>query len=151
MKLFDKYLKLRPYYIPYDDNYTSYEKQYVIRLVEKPWFTDMKYEGYLFSPKKMEIDKFDEIDKEFDGKTFGEIVEKIKIGKYALLQFTGIHTCGGYYAYFRPDLKEVCDIIPDYVFEKFERIYITTNFVKNVSLFDEDIGITTAICYPYKN
>ena len=118
VKLFKKYQKLQPYYIPYDDNFISYDRQFVIRLVEKPWFDSMSCVGYLFSPKRLNIDKLDDIDKEIDGKTLEEIVETSKTGKYSILQFNGIHTCGGYYAYFRPDLTEVCNIIPDYVFEK---------------------------------
>ena len=34
--------------------------------------------------------------------------------------------------------------IPKWI--KSKKIYITTRFVKNISLLDEDIGITTAIC-----
>lgn len=140
-KLFQKYLKLQPYYERWTDRYD-------IRLVRKPSFYEIGCVGYLFSPEdeELEKEKFDDIDKKIDGKTLNEIVEENKTGEYAILRFTGLHTCGGYHAFFRPDLREVCNIIPEYVFEKSKKIFITTNFAKNVPLFDEDIGITTAIC-----
>ena len=41
------------------------------------------------------------------------------------MKFISYHSCG-YYGLFKPDLKEVCDVIPEIVFKKSEKIYVTT-------------------------
>lgn len=145
-KLFFKYQKLRPFYLKCVNDNVTYDRKFVVKLVEKPSFSYIKYVGYLFSPKKLNKDEFDENDKEINKKLFDDIIKESNTGKYVILKFTGLHTSGGYNGFFRPDLQEVCNIIPDYVFEKSRKIYVTTDFLKNVPLFDEDIGITTAIC-----
>jgi hypothetical protein len=89
----------------------------VYRVLEKT--TDMN-NSYLWSktPKK---DK-DELDKLFES----DRSKFIKVSLY------GLHTYGGYYGFFRPDLTEVINLIeqssnPLLYFDTIERIYVTTS------------------------
>lgn len=103
----------------------------VYRVLEKT--TDMG-SAYLWSktPKKEK----DELDKLFES----DRSKFIKVSLY------GLHTYGGYYGFFRPDLTEVINLIeqssdPALYFDSIERIYVTTN---------AHPGDNIKLCYDYK-
>lgn len=89
------------------------------RLVEKVECS--RRMGYLFhSERQIAYDDHDELDKTF----IQSPPEDKKV------EFYGLHTYGGYYGFFRPDIIEVCNLIAPYInsiqSSPIDRIYVTT-------------------------
>ena len=88
-----------------------------VRIVQER-VTDRSTRGYLYGSEKKA--NLDEVDKAF-------VAETTPCEK---LEFYGLHTYGGYYGFFRPDLNEVMvlisPIITDERLKTIERVYVTT-------------------------
>lgn len=90
-------------------------------LVDKPAYEDMTKCGYLYEAEEKEkkVENVDETDKEFI-QTKGANLKK--------LEFYGLHSYGGYWGFFRPDLLEVLTLISESLppLRCIEKIYVTT-------------------------
>jgi hypothetical protein len=108
-----------------------------VTVVEKTTELDC---AYLWDPK--ELGEKDALDLQFE-KTPED---------FNSVSLYGLHTYGGYYVFFRPDLEEVCNLIDseftklqgseNFMLDKISRIYVTTNVIG-----DGNIGI----CYDNKH
>lgn len=86
------------------------------RVLEK---TDNLKDSYLW--KKIAKGNKDELDKQFE----------VDRSSFIRIPLYGLHTYGGYYAFFRPDLEEVINLIDQsndsrLKLENVERVYVTT-------------------------
>lgn len=110
-----------------DDEYAAYAKTPASRqgtyVVGKPIeFKEIRNESHVYSFKKQDDSKLDELDRLF--------VTGPKSHGFASFDILGLHTYGGYYGFFRPDLFEVIHLLHTKIkpaqLPKIRRLYVTT-------------------------
>ena len=140
----EKYRKIRPFC--FNDG--------KIQLILKPEMKHRSKIAYLRETKKLPKKYFDQYDKKVNDKKMGEL-QKIDVyghPVYDLFVFNSIHSFN-HEVLFKPDLGESFDAIPDILFEKSKKIYVTTDMSTNgnkqsciITSLDKHAGITYALC-----
>lgn len=145
-----KYDKIQPFY--FEDDTTLHKR--MIKLIKNPDFNDIHTISYMIDPIKLPINEMDYNDKELNNHSFEYVAEKYKNRrKYTMLNFIGYHEVR-WYGIFRARLDEICNIIPEIIFNKSEKIYVTTlpNYPTcYVNFIDRSCGLTYAICLEKQN
>lgn len=145
LSLKEKYCKIQPF------GCKEYDMEHgEIELYKKPKYENIKHTAYLWEKNSLTLDEIDSFDLDIVNKSLNDLI----IGhenKYKLFKLTTLHTCA-YYGFFKPSLDEVCDAIPDIVYLKSHKIYVTTNTYSNygskcyVDFIDRHLGITYVLC-----
>ncbi len=104
---------------PYISKFIPFKKDdNTINIVTKKFSKD---EGYLYSSTSIPQNEYDEIDIDFKNTYKKKWIKKV---------IYGLHSYGGYWRFFRPDIYEVASLtyykIPESDLENIDRIYITT-------------------------
>lgn len=144
LSLAEKYKKLRPFCF----------KNNKIKLILKPIMKDRSKIAYLRGKQYLRSKYFDKHDKFVNGKTIKELQQEQVYGHpiYDLFTFNSIHSFN-HEALFKPDLGESFNAIPDILFERSKKIYVTTDMSGNgndtsciIKSIDKHAGVTYALC-----
>jgi hypothetical protein len=154
MKYFDKIEIFREFNAGEEKEYDGYGKVTVTKKGEpKIMIGERKNlnlsDAYMWHFKKIEDDKLDEIDKKFIAdQSSGEKIE-----------LYGLHTYGGYWGFFRPDLTEVIHMLNTKIsldeLNNIDRIYVSTIPYPSDNIYDcfdnkADKHRALTTCYIYK-
>ena len=148
----EKCNKLQPFVCKHDDL-----KNGSIRLLKKSDnINTLTHTSYLWGKTGLNKNDIDKHDSEVIGKTLTGLVDELlyhQFRKYYLFKFVTFHKYGYAEGLIRPDIREACEMIPDVIYDKSHKIFITTKtfgdgdiskyFVEFINMY---LGETYVLC-----